>query len=503
MIKLSLFSLFSFLLLLAATPVLGVTIDTPLIKASKVKIYGKITRPNSTNTDSVFVNIVAAYPISGEFVKYKAVVDQSGKFSTDVDVETDISFIRLTTSLNPDQPIFVKLKNGDVTHLDLTYNSSFDIENMDIKPGMNQNDMLQYFELILKMIQYRSNKAPEPLYNRSTDYFLDHAKTILSEGSSLVKNDTLISNEVKQLLAKDYQLFFYKESVFEYERSMRANYFNTNGDKSKKPDLKKIDRTYYRFLKDFKLNDPQYLNVFTFLEFQNKILNNEIIALPRIEESDIPSWLASVKVILSDLVGFYNGQYYDILVANAYGRQLSEELRPLSEKQKKNIESYWKNGEIAKILFRKNQKVVELDKYKSQVVVNDVSTIPNEKVIETILANHKNKVVLIDLWATWCVPCLQAMQEFRSAKNEFHDQNVVFVYLTNGSSPKKLWEEKIKGIGSEHYYLNDSQWAFIMEKFKFEYIPSYLLFDKKGKLISTYTAFPGSNELKEKINSLL
>jgi hypothetical protein len=74
------------------------------------------------------------------------------------------------------------------------------------------------------------------------------------------------------------------------------------------------------------------------------------------------------------------------------------------------------------------------------------------------------------------------MQEFRSAKGEFHDKDVVFVYLTNASSPRTLWEEKIKGIGSEHYYLNDSQWKYVMDHFGFEYIPSYLLYNKKGLL---------------------
>ncbi|RZL37218.1 MAG: TlpA family protein disulfide reductase, partial [Pedobacter sp.] len=114
-----------------------------------------------------------------------------------------------------------------------------------------------------------------------------------------------------------------------------------------------------------------------------------------------------------------------------------------------------------------------------------------------------NKVVFIDLWATWCSPCLEAMQEFRSTKNEFYDKDVVFVYLTNGSSPLKLWNEKIKGIGSEHYYLKSSQWEFIMNDFGFKAIPSYLLYNKHGLLINKFTAFPGNNKTKEMINSLL
>lgn len=147
--------------------------------------------------------------------------------------------------------------------------------------------------------------------------------------------------------------------------------------------------------------------------------------------------------------------------------------------------------------------MIKLAKWKSPVIINDISSVSDEKVIETILGKHKNKVVFIDFWATWCVPCLDAMQQFRTTKGEFYDKDVVFVYLTNGSSPKKLWEEKIKGIGSEHYYLTASQWNYVMEHFSFEGIPSYLLYNKKGVLGNKFTAFPGNEKVRAMINDIL
>jgi hypothetical protein len=149
---------------------------------------------------------------------------------------------------------------------------------------------------------------------------------------------------------------------------MNLNYQNTSTDLGKKADFQKIDRSYFRFLRDFHLNDLQYLHCSTFSQLQSDILQNEKIGLPLIGDTDIPSWLTSVKTILSDLVGFDNGQYYDILAANAYARQLNEEVKPLTEKQKKNIATYWKKGEIAKILLRKNQEVVGLAKLQIQAI---------------------------------------------------------------------------------------------------------------------------------------
>lgn len=477
--------------------------DTPIIVAGTAKLTGRIISPNTTNKDSIFVNITVPNPISGEFVKYKALVDQSGKFSIDVEVETDTTLVHLNTSLNSEKPLLVKLTSGDVTNIDISYNSNFDIKNIAVTPTMSKNDMTESFEVIREMIEYIPDRAPQPLYNKSTDHFLDHAKAVMLERLEILNNDPLLSKELKKMLAKDFHLWLYNAHVFNYEGAMIGNYRNTSDDKSGKPDIQKIDRSYFRFLKDFKLNDPQYLRCLTLLEFQKAILQNETLGLPVIGESNIPSWLASVKVILSDLVGFDNGLYYDILAANAYGRQLTEEVRPLTEKQKEHISNYWKNGEIAKILFRKNQKVIELNSLKSPLVVNDISSVPNDKIMETILAKHKGKVVFIDLWATWCTPCLNAMQEFRPTKKDLRDKNVAFVYLTNGSSPRKLWEEKIKGIGDEHYYLKDTQWEYIMNHFGFEAIPSYLLFNKEGVLKNKFTAFPGNVEVKDMINGLL
>jgi thiol-disulfide isomerase/thioredoxin len=498
---LNLLYLFNLLFLLSCKSSADLAIDTPVIVAGTARVTGRIINANSALKDDSFVNVFVLHPVSGENVQYKALIDPSGKFSVDVDVETDVTLAGLNISLKREKSLYIKLKNGGITNIDITYNSGLDIEKIDVRPDMNKNDMTRSLDIVGQMIELRG--TPKPLYNKGPADFVNHAKTSVAKRLEILDHDASISKEFKEFLSKDFRLWMFEVHVFDYEKSMILNYRNVTRDTIKKPVIQKIDRSYYRFLKDFKLNDPQYMMCYGFIEFQQKILRNEIIGLPEIGESDIPSWLAKVKVILSDLVGFNDGQYYDILAANAYGRQLNEEVRPLSEKQKGNITAYWKTGEIAKILLRKNQQVVELVKFKSPVVINDISSVPDDKVMETIVAKHKGKVVFIDLWATWCGPCLDAMKEFRTAKAEFHEKDVAFVYLTNRSSPRKLWEEKIKGIGSEHYYLKDSQWEYIMNQFEFEYIPSYLLYNKEGVLVNKFSAFPGNDKVKKMINSEL
>lgn len=483
---------------------MGMNIDKLTIVAGRAKITGRITTPERIKKDSIFVNITVPHPISGEHVRYEVIVDQYGKFSLDFDVETDTSFIGLYTSVNPYKTLMVKCFNGNETHIDMAYNSDLDIKNISVKPTMNLNDMKWSMEVLSKMIGYRPDRSPTPLYNKSTDEFLNYARSIVSERLGIfLDKDTLLTKEFKGFVSKEFRLFMYVTFVFDYEEEMLHNYRNITSDTVNKPEIQKIDRSYFHFLKDFNLNDPQFLQTFTFSDIQNAILRNEVLGLPRIGESDIMTWLTNVKAVLSDLVGFDDGPYYDILLANAFSQQLKEEMEPLTEKQKENIAHYWKDGEIAKILFRKNKEVVELDKVRSPTVVNDIQYVPEDNVIETILSKYKDKVVIIDFWATWCSPCLEAINQFRDTKVAFWDKDIKFVYLTNGSSPKKLWKEKIKGIGDEHYYLTDGQWNYIMNHFGFDAIPSYLLYNKEGALIHKFTSFPGKSVIKEMINDLL
>jgi hypothetical protein len=94
---------------------------------------------------------------------------------------------------------------------------------------------------------------------------------------------------------------------------------------------------------------------------------------------------------------------------------------------------------------------------------------------------------------------MNAHEDMKPLKDELKDKGVIFVYLTNGSSPKPLWEGKIKGIGGEQYYLADSEWDHILNSFNFTGIPSYLIYNKTGQLIHKFTGFPGTDKMREMI----
>lgn len=53
------------------------------------------------------------------------------------------------------------------------------------------------------------------------------------------------------------------------------------------------------------------------------------------------------------------------------------------------------------------------------------------------LADHKNKVVVINIWATWCPPCIAEMPSFQKLYNEFKgNKEVVFFFVANDDASK-------------------------------------------------------------------
>nr|WP_262903835.1 TlpA disulfide reductase family protein [Sphingobacterium bovistauri] len=119
------------------------------------------------------------------------------------------------------------------------------------------------------------------------------------------------------------------------------------------------------------------------------------------------------------------------------------------------------------------------------------------------LSSLKGKVVFMDFWATWCVPCLASMPKTLKLIDKFKDNAEVVFLLINVSDNMENWKNYLKenSLPGINLYANKEQSKIIRDSFNIPGIPRYILIDKDGKFIDA-KAGNGDNTVRQIANAL-
>ena len=121
------------------------------------------------------------------------------------------------------------------------------------------------------------------------------------------------------------------------------------------------------------------------------------------------------------------------------------------------------------------------------------------------LGDYKGKYVYIDVWATWCGPCLAEQPALAKIEAEYKDNpNIVFMGVSTDAN-QQAWENMVKDRGLKGVQLlagRDSQTG-ISKDYNISGIPRFILVDKAGNIINANAERPSSPGLKAQLAELL
>lgn len=121
--------------------------------------------------------------------------------------------------------------------------------------------------------------------------------------------------------------------------------------------------------------------------------------------------------------------------------------------------------------------------------------------LEDAVKPFKGKVVYIDVWATWCGPCLKEFQYLPTLKEKAHNMDVVYLYISiDRPEERKKWEKTIAYHQLKGYHLlvneklGKSLYTELGNERQILSIPCFVIIDKTGKIVIRHAAAPSEPE---------
>lgn len=179
-------------------------------------------------------------------------------------------------------------------------------------------------------------------------------------------------------------------------------------------------------------------------------------------------------------------------------------LVELKDKFKADFPDSKFNEPLAELLGKPAQQNGQMEDETAHVFSPGIQVLGQDKEINTIrelIAPFKGKVVYMDIWATWCSPCMFELSQHEPLDKFAKGKDIVLLYVSVDDEERTAkWQKVIedKHLTGYHVMVNLALRDELIQQFgdgQNLALPTYLIFDKKGKLAVRDAKQPSHNTL--------
>ena len=170
---------------------------------------------------------------------------------------------------------------------------------------------------------------------------------------------------------------------------------------------------------------------------------------------------------------------------------------PLSKYFKKENKEFLK--EYAYGIYKEGAKNIDFKK-----------SLEDSNLENLIKTKIKGKPVLVDIWASWCAPCIKEFGYAETLRAFAESNNIEILYVSvDQPSASNLWKSNIvkNNLVGEHFLATENLYNYLKSTLKIENgiaIPKYMLSDSNGILLDSDLPRPSEETiLYERVKGLL
>lgn len=119
------------------------------------------------------------------------------------------------------------------------------------------------------------------------------------------------------------------------------------------------------------------------------------------------------------------------------------------------------------------------------------------------LSDYKGKIIYVDFWATWCMPCIGETPHFSKLREKYDRSDVVFISISLDKK-KDSWKRFIEKEKSSAVQYIAKDIKKVADDWQIKGIPRFLIIDKEFKIVNANAPRPSTGEIIEsELNKML